>query len=166
MVTSGRLNVPFYITTNLLPQFRHASSVLTRLRCFNTKTLPSKQPGVAAHLKKHAMEHLHWMALLINENIDIINKDELFYESGTAQELSYVDKIRKDEMALMRTGTMLEMTAGLNEVGSAEDLYQVSNDSDQLWIGSIYIGNGQAEWKIYQLRQSVYRLHITNQWNK
>ena len=98
------LEVPFYITTNLLPQFRHAQSILTRLKCFDTATLPVRQAGVAAHLQRHAMEHLHWMATIINANRDCIDSKELFYESGTSRQVSVVDLARRDELALMRRG--------------------------------------------------------------
>ena len=52
-------------------------------------------------------------------------------------------------MAFMRTGSVHEMTDGLNEVGSHEDLYQENNDLDQLWIASIDIEDGKREGRMY-----------------
>ena len=46
------LDCPIYITTNLLPQFQHAASVMTRLAVYQTTSLPKwlRKHGVNVHI--------------------------------------------------------------------------------------------------------------------
>ena len=74
-------NVPFYITTNNLPDFGiEAENVNRRLAIFETRSLPRTEPGVNDWLKNNAMECIAWMASEINRNRHLIEKEELFYE--------------------------------------------------------------------------------------
>ena len=73
--------VPFYITTNNLPDFgEEEENVKRRLAIFKTKSLPKTEPGVDQWLENNAMECIAWMAKEINRSRHLIEKNELFYE--------------------------------------------------------------------------------------
>ena len=122
------LDIPFYITTNMLPQFQHAKSVMTRLASFDTTTLPSwlMRHGVAKYFLDTAMEHLHWMAMYIDENVHLVNSEELFYEQGTEKALTPLDIAREEKKQRLRTTRMYNLIPGLEESHPQDRIHQVS----------------------------------------
>ena len=76
---------------------------MTRVEKFDTKSLPSRQPNVGAHFRKHAMEHLHWIAMEIEANRHMIKPTELFYESSAMEEPTRLVLARENEMRKIRT---------------------------------------------------------------
>ena len=68
------LNIPFYITTNMLPRFRHEGSVMTRLKKFDTDSLPSSMMEIG-YFEKDAMMHLHWIGTQIDQHRNLIPVD-------------------------------------------------------------------------------------------
>ena len=70
------LDIPFYLTTNMLPRFRHEGSVMTRLKKFDTVSLPSSimEVGVAGYFE-NALMHLHWKGTQIDLHRDLIPVD-------------------------------------------------------------------------------------------
>ena len=122
------LDIPFYITTNAMPQFRHASSVMTRLATFNTVTLPKwlmKTWSVANYFVEHAMEHAHWMALEIDNNRHLIPSGELFYEGGTERRRTSVDVAREKARMRIRTSRMYGTTMGLHRALPMDAVHEV-----------------------------------------
>ena len=99
---------------------------MTRLKCFDTVTLPNRRPGVAAHMQEHAMEHLHWMADFINDHRDSVDPKELFYEGGATHNVCTLKIARDREMDLLRQGRLNAMVPGISPVGNSDDMYQVS----------------------------------------
>ena len=99
------VDCPIYVTTNLLPHFRHAASIMTRLDRFDTKSLSVRTPGVGAHFRSHAMEHLHWIALQIDMNRHMIKAQELFYELNVDEEPSRLERARQEEITKIKTST-------------------------------------------------------------
>ena len=120
------LEIPFYITTNMLPQFRHANSVMTRLDTYDTVTLPStlRRTGVAAFFQENAFEHVHWMALFIEQHRHLINPDELFYEQGTARRITVVDAAREEKKGRLRNMRMYDTTLGIDRTAEPELIHQ------------------------------------------
>ena len=111
----------------MLPQFRHANSVMTRLDTYDTVTLPNwlLRPGVAAHVQTHAMEHVHWMARLIDDNRGLIKSDELFYEKGTERRRTAVDVARGLVTQRLRTTRMNPCTRGIAETCDSDVIHEV-----------------------------------------
>ena len=122
------LDIPFYITTNLIPQFRHANSVMTRLATYNTTTLPNwlrKDWSVANYFVEHAMEHAHWMALQIDNNRHLIPSGELFYEAGTERRRTSVDVARESSRMRLRTSRLYRTTLGVDRALPENTVHQV-----------------------------------------
>ena len=134
------LNIPFYITTNQLPNFRHARSVMTRLKQFDTRTLPSSmmEIGVASYFEKNAMLHLHWIAKMIDQHRHLITPGELFYEAGTHREDTVLDEARRDELAIMRQFRIHRDTPGLPLPMQPGTVHQVSSDKmvDRIFLNT------------------------------
>jgi hypothetical protein len=110
----------------VLPGLEHAASVYTRLDCYETTTLPSRQLGVAKHMLNHAMEHLHWMADFITKYRWLVTREELFYEQGTDHSLSAVDIARQVELNALRTGQPVPVVRGLSASEEPPLICQVS----------------------------------------
>ena len=125
------LDIPFYITTNLLPRFRHEGSVMTRLKKFDTVSLPSSmmEIGVAGYFEKNAMMHLHWIGKQIDLHRALIPVDELFYEAGHHTEVSEVDQARKKELRRLRDIRLYAGTPGLHLAIESGEVHEVS----ELW---------------------------------
>ena len=104
-----RMECPIYLTTNLLPHFRHPESIMCRLARYNTKSLPVRRPRVGPHFRTHAMEHLHWIASQIDEHRDRIPPEELYYETLSEEPLSQLQQARETEIALLRSSTQLSV---------------------------------------------------------
>ena len=70
---------PFYITTNDVPYFREDDENLRRIiRVFNTKSIKDDKliKNVDQWCDVHAMDCIVWAANELNENIEIVDKDE------------------------------------------------------------------------------------------
>ena len=101
---------------------------MTRLKVFETKTLPPalKRDNVAAFFKANAMEHLHWMAVQINTNKDLVERAELFYEHRAVKVESCVETARRKELALLRTGALTPIDKRLARSVDADKVHEVT----------------------------------------
>ena len=77
-------NSPYYITTNLVPDFgREDENVKRRIAVFTTTSLPKTLAGVDRWIFDHAMDCVVWMAEEITANHGMIDADELWYEGNS-----------------------------------------------------------------------------------
>ena len=75
----------FYITTNDVPYFgEDDENVRRRIRFFKTKSIKDDKLIKNMHqwCDVHAMDCIVWTANELNENIDIVDKDERWYENA------------------------------------------------------------------------------------
>ena len=76
---------PFYITTNDVPYFGvDDENVRWRIRVFNTKSIKDDKliKNVDQWYDIHAMGCTVWTANELNENVDIVDKEERWYEKA------------------------------------------------------------------------------------
>lgn len=77
-------NSPYYITTNLVPDFgREDENVKRRIAVFTTTSLPKTLAGVDRWIFDHALDCVVWMAEEITANHGMIDADELWYEGNS-----------------------------------------------------------------------------------
>ena len=70
---------PFYITTNDVPYFgENDENVRRRIRVFNTKSIKDDKliKNLDQWYEVHAMDYIVWTANELDENIEIVDKDE------------------------------------------------------------------------------------------
>ena len=80
-------NSPYYITTTDLPAFGNENHhVYRRTQVFRNRSLPSP-PGADQRIYDHAMDCIAWMANVINENIQLIEQEERWYEGTSGNNL-------------------------------------------------------------------------------
>ena len=97
---------PFYITTNDVPYFgEDDENVRRRIRVFNTKSIKDDKSikNVDQWCDVHAMDCIVWTANELDENIDIVDKDERWCENAPP-----VEKDRYER----RAGTIKGETSG------------------------------------------------------
>ena len=100
--------VPFYITTNNVPDFgEEDANVKRRLAIFETRSLPSTEPDIDEWLKNNAMECIAWMAGQINRHRDLIEPNELFYEKEPRLQAS-LPETRKTTLSRIKEVSLLE----------------------------------------------------------
>ena len=72
---------PFYITTNEVPYFGNdEENVQRRIRVFKTKSLESCLTNVDRWIRDNPMDCIVWIAQEIEENIELVDVDERWYE--------------------------------------------------------------------------------------
>ena len=72
---------PFYITTNEVPYFGNDDeNVQRRIRVFKTKSLELCLTNVDRWIKENPMDFIVWIAQEIEENIELVDVDERWYE--------------------------------------------------------------------------------------
>lgn len=70
-----------FMTCNELPNFgEEQANIMRRLSVYETKTLEIQYPEAPGWIKENAIECLVWMMTFINSNIDLVVKEERFYE--------------------------------------------------------------------------------------
>ena len=73
---------PFYITTNILPNFgAEDENVQRRIYCFETVSLSMPILGAGKWMRENSMECIAWMANELNNNSNLIEEEERWYES-------------------------------------------------------------------------------------
>lgn len=100
---------------------------MTRLDAFETKTLPKwlMKVGASEHFRENAMEHLHWMALFIDEHKDLVRAGELFYEQGTEKRGSTLDRDRNERRSELRQQRLFGRCRGIRPVDEYDRIHQV-----------------------------------------
>ena len=94
-------NSPFYITTNILPEFgSEEENVNRRTECFETKSPESPVPGVDIWLRWNAMHSIAWIANEISQHRSMIDENELWYETLQAEDPNEIDFAQKEEKHL------------------------------------------------------------------
>ena len=75
-------NCPFYITTNEVPDFGQGEqeNVLRRVAVYATQSLPEVNIGADKWIFDNAMDCVAWMAEQINENLQLVDANEIWYE--------------------------------------------------------------------------------------
>ena len=69
--------------------------------------------GVANYFEANAMMHLHRIANMIDRHRSMLDKEELFYETGSHTVVSVLDEARKQKLLRMRRVRMHANTPGL-----------------------------------------------------
>jgi hypothetical protein len=83
------LDCPLYITTNRLTNYGDQNHrAYRKCRVYRTRTLPSPTTGAYQWIYDHAMDCVAWMADMINDNIDLIEQEERWYEEMAGNNLS------------------------------------------------------------------------------
>ena len=75
-------NIPFYIATN---QLAGDDDIYRKTQVFRTRSLPSPTPGADRWIFDHAMDCIAWMANVINENVQLIEQEERWYEDTSGK---------------------------------------------------------------------------------
>ena len=65
-----------------MPNFGEDENVKRRISIYETASLPVTLPGVDRWMFDYAMDCVAWIVNQINENINIVDEDELWYEPG------------------------------------------------------------------------------------
>ena len=75
-------NCPFYITTNKVPDFGQGEqeNVLRRVTVYGTQSLPDVYIGADKWIFDNAMDCVAWMAEQIDENLQLVDANERWYE--------------------------------------------------------------------------------------
>jgi len=83
-------NCPFYITTNEIPDFGkdEQENVLRRVTVYETQSLPEVNIGADKWIFENAMDCLIWMAEEINENLQLVDVNERWYEDEETAAIS------------------------------------------------------------------------------
>ena len=124
---------PFYITTNDVPYFgEDDENVRRRIRVFNTKSIKDDKliKNVDQWCDVHAMDCIVWTANELNENIEIVDKDERWYENAPPVEnivtneeraLSKERRVLKVDVAKIKALTFAEIdSSSTSSVGTGE----------------------------------------------
>ena len=83
-------NCPFYITTNEVPDFGkdEQENVLRRVTVYETQSLPEVNIGADKWIFENAMDCLVWIAEEINQNLQLVDVDERWYENEQTAAIS------------------------------------------------------------------------------
>ena len=83
-------NCPFYITTNEVPDFgnEEQDNVLRRVTVYETQSLPEVNIGADKWIFDNAIDCLVWMAEEINENLQLVDVNERWYEDEQSAAIS------------------------------------------------------------------------------
>lgn len=115
-------NSPFYITTNVVPDFGDENeNVKRRIAIFNTTTLPVTIKDADKWIYEHAMDCLVWVANQICEHRQHIDTDELWYKPTNGNQDMTVEN---------NAGSKLFDAAGVAEITS-QDLLQAKTSEPQ-----------------------------------
>ena len=125
---------PLYITTTDVPYFgEDDENMRRRIRVFNTKSIKDDKliKNVDQWCDVHAMGCIVWTANELNENVDIVDKDERWYENAPPVEnivtneeraLSKERRVVKVDVAKIKALIFSEINSVLtSSVGTIEE---------------------------------------------
>ena len=75
---------PFYILMFHVPYFgeNEDENVKKRLKIFDTRALKKTSPNIVVWIREQAMDCVAWMAKDVNENAEMLEQDERWYETN------------------------------------------------------------------------------------
>ena len=162
---------PFYITTNILPNFGAEDvNVQRRIVCFETTSLQTTATNADKWMRSNCMHCITWMIQEIEQHKHLINEDELWYEASNEtstqgdnytirnarKDLFEIEEIRRINENTLSEGCSKEKIKEIQEIMDSNDLclhedYSIKKPNDFL------NKKKKKGWPIYKTKKTAIK---------